>query len=436
MADTTITLDEEVSRWHTELEGMALTGHRVAKAKLKEFDNIPFSDKAGLQNWVGSLFWLSRRNEQMAEVNAKVNKKKDEPEIEAAKPEPKPEPRRKTFKSLTELLGHYEGIKAIRLDGKVNSSSLEVFAVADNSNPDAYPELWLRIGTPKDPATGGTIPSGEYRILDVGIVTLCRRLGMSYKYFTSKYPRRQEIVEHMNVMNKSIEKDYVLRLLKEGDTYVVQAVLPKAFVPIDHADVLRAIVQSCTESGLDVPVLDAFVEGPFDRAVDVIDIRLPGTATPGFKPLLRIVNSEVDFSPLLFAMGALAGKSATYVSMARAHGAVRVTHRGKAGDIKDWLKVPELIEKAKPVAEAVTAIADKPLHKPRTTEFLVHKLGVVGTDVEAFLTDYFVAHPGPDTLGIYVQGLVETSKAFPVSKMQKMCDLSLALVYGDIPTVN
>jgi hypothetical protein len=376
----------------------------------------------------------------MTDAQTRVRKsKKDDGEVAVAEvkaPEVKPEPRRRQFKSLGELLEYYEGVKALRLDGKVHSANLEAFAVPDPANPEAHLQVWLKVNAAKDPASGQTVPAGEYRLLDVGIVTFCRRLGMSYTYF-NKYPRRQEIVEHMNVLNKANEKDYVLRLLKDGDSYVIQAVLPKAFVPIDHADVLRAVVESSKNLGEDA-VLEAFYEGPFDRAIDVVDIRLPGNVSSGgktFRPVLRVMNSEVDMSALFFAVGAGATKDGVYVSLARNRGAVRVTHRGKSGDIKDWLNIPELVKQAQPVADSVMAVAEKPVHKARTTDFLVHKLGVVGTDVEAFLTDYFVTRPAPETLGAYVLGMAEASRAFPVSKMQKMCDLAITLVHGDIPVV-
>lgn len=421
-----ISIEKEVARWKIELEAMKEKGNRVAKAKLKELEAISHWDLAGLQNWTTSLFLLSRRNELMAEAQTKVRKEKPETVVVEA-------PRRKEFKTLEALLAHYKDLKAIRKDGRVPSSSLEVYWKGD----DEKGELWMKVTPPtKAQVEAGekhTVPEGEFQMLSTGIVTFCRRLGMSYTYFM-KYPKKDEIAEHMNVLNRSLEKDYVLRLLESNGTFLVQAVVAKGFIPIDHSDILEAVLDSAKEAGGEVK-LESFFEGPFDRATDVIDLRLPGSLAESGHPVLRIVNSEVDMSPLLFSAGVWKG-TAPFVSMVRKRGAVRLTHRGKSGDIKDWLKVPELVKKSDTVAADLQKVWDNPLHRDKTTEFLVHKVGLVASDVEAHLQDWFTVHPGPETMGNYVHALVEVAKhQLSVTKMTKLGDLALALAYGDIPIV-
>jgi len=454
MADQlTLEIENEVEGWKKELESLKVQGVRIAKVKLIELENIGGRDITALQNWTSSLFWLSRRNKVMEEAEVKVKKRARKGNVEAepvaaeqadvllakditdkflkAVPTiPHAEPTEPTgtekmvaprrFKDFTDLRAFYDSRKARRVDGRVSSSSLKVRLQDD--------QLFMDISAPTTTESRQTVEPGSYPMLNVGIVTFCRRLGMSYTYF-SRYPVKTEIVEHMNVLNSNHPKEYIIRVLQDDGGSSVQAVLPKGFVAIDHADIFAALAPFN-------PRLDFFSEGPFDKAVDYMDFGFEGPVVQGMKPyrpVLRVVNSEVDMSPVLFNMGVTDGPN-SFITMSKIHGGVRVPHRAKAGEIKDWLVVPEMAAKNDALVKALDSADGKPVSKLATSEFLT-SLGLLGPEVARHIEEYFIAFPCAENLLAYAAGITQAAKSFPLAKMQKMSDLAVALCFGEIPVM-
>jgi hypothetical protein len=161
------------------------------------------------------------------------------------------------FKDFAELKASYDTKTANTVDEKVMSDNIQV--VRDGNG------LALQVHAPDAPGLPQTLEPGNYPILDVGEVTFCKRLGMSYSYF-SKYPENDEIIEHMNTLNKGADTTWIVRLVKNQDgEKSVEGILSSRFKGLNTSDLL-GLVRPLN------PTLSDFFEGDFDKAVDLIDL--------------------------------------------------------------------------------------------------------------------------------------------------------------------